>query len=232
VTYREGIEPIDIQRLISPLRYDVLVRKNFFELLEREMRLYEHDFDRFMEIATQSPYRLWFDRVYCPRFQPALLLDDAAHEEAYRKRVKSSARLYASFERCGFLPDHKIILRSGREILPAESGKPVSAEIFAGDGCHRLALLLKQGARVLQPGQYVVKVVSRYSPLDNTALLLPGLNLSSPEYTAFISASFSDNCHNRLDDLLDDVAARSPWRLGELKQVISADRLLFPAEAH
>ena len=227
--YVNGTEAIDIRRLISPLRYDVVVRKSFFDLLERERRLYEQDFDRFMEIADQSSYRAWFDRVYCPRFDPALLRNDAARKAAYHRRVRTSGDLFASIEKHGLLPGHKIILRSGREILPADSGKTVSARIFAGDGCHRLALLLKQGTTILRPDQYVVKLVSRYSPLDNTSLLLETLDVSSPEYAAFISASFTDTHHTRLEDLLDDVAKRSPWRLGELREVLSTDHLSLHA---
>jgi hypothetical protein len=227
--YVNGTEAIDIQRLISPLRYDVVVRKSFFDLLQRERRLYEQDFDSFMEIAERSSYRLWFDRVYCARFDSDLLRNDAAREAAYRKRVRASADLFASFERSGLVPGKKIVLRSGCEILPTDSGKTISAKIFAGDGCHRLALLLKSGATTLRPDQYVVKMVGRYSPLDNTALLLEALDLSSPEYVAFISASFTDKCHNRLEELLDDVATRSPRRLGELRQILSADHLLFHA---
>jgi hypothetical protein len=111
-----------------------------------------------MRIAAQCPYHTWFERVYCHRFDPGLLRNDDARWRAYCRRVQASARLYFSFEKHGFLPDHKITLRSGRRILASDSGKPVSARVFAGDGCHRLALLLKQGALVLKPGQYVVKV--------------------------------------------------------------------------
>ena len=220
----DGDEAIDIGRLISPLRYDVLVRKSFFDLLDVERRLYDQDFDRFMMIADQCSYRLWFERIYCARFDPDLLRTDAARRKAYRKRVKASAQLYFSFERHGFLPEHKITLRSGRQILASESGKPVSAKIFAGDGCHRLALLLKQGSAILRPEQYVVKVSSRYTPLDNTILLLKALGLSNSDYAAFIAASFSESHHDRLDELLNDVARHSPHRLDELKQVIAIDR--------
>jgi len=229
--YVEGTDAIDIWRLISPLRYDVLVRKRFFDLLQQERRTYEHDFEGFMRIAAQCPYHTWFERVYCHRFDPGLLRNDDARWRAYCRRVQASARLYFSFEKHGFLPDHKITLRSGRRILASDSGKPVSARVFAGDGCHRLALLLKQGALVLKPGQYVVKVSNRYSPLDNTALLLNALGLSNSDYVAFISASFSERHHSRVEELLDDVAARSPWRLDELRQVLAADRLSLHAAA-
>lgn len=222
-TYVDGTEAIDIERLISPLRYDVLVRKAFFALLDREWRAYDGDFHRFMEIADQCPYRLWFERVYCPRFKPALLRDPAARKKAYRKRVLASISLYSSYQQHGFLPDHKIVLRSGRAILPADSGKPVSAKVFPGDGCHRLALLLNDGATMLQPHQYLVKMAARYAPLDNTARLLHALPPTSSEYAAFISAAFTDSRHGCLNDLLEDVKAHAPWRLGELTQTISTD---------
>jgi len=228
----DGSEELDIPRLISPLRYDVLVRKSFFDLLARERSLYERDFDRFMEIASQCSYHTWFERIHCSRFDPGLLRNDTARQVAYRKRVKASGQLYFSFEKRGFLPEHKIVLRSGRQILPSDSGKSVSAQIFAGDGCHQLALLLKHGTTILRPQQYVVKVVPRYAPLDNTARLLGALDLANSDYAAFISASFSDSRHSRLDDLLDEVTARTPWRLGELKQVLAVDRLAFQAQMH
>lgn len=231
-TYVHGTEAIDIERLISPLRYDVLVRKAFFELLEREWRVHDGDFHRFMEIADQCPYRLWFERVYCPRFNPALLRDTAARKKAYRKRVLASIRLYSSFQEHGFLPGHKIVLRSGRAILPADSGKQVSAKVFPGDGCHRLALLLNEGAKVLQPHQYLVKVGPRYAPLDNTVRLLHALPPSSSEYAAFISAAFTDSRHGCLSDLLEDVKEHAPSRLRELTQVISTDCSLSRVETN
>jgi hypothetical protein len=227
--YVAGSEPIDIRRLISPLRYDVLVRKGFFDLLESERRLYERDPDGFAGMAARSSYHAWFEKVYCARFDPALLRDERARRAAFRKRVGASASLYFSFEKSGFLPRHRIVLRTGCEILPSDSGKPVSASIFAGDGCHRLALLLKRGCTHLEPEQYVVKVAPRYAPLDNTALLLEALELSASEYAAFISASFSSGRHDRLEALLEEVAARNPRRLGELERVIAADRLFLHA---
>jgi hypothetical protein len=224
VCYVDGTEPIDIRRLISPLRYDVIVRQRFFSLLDDQRRLYDQDRERFMAMAAQSPYRAWFDRVYCPRFQRRLLHSETARNRAFRKRVTASAKLYFSFEKFGFISKHKIILRTGCEMLPSDSGKQVSAAIFPGDGCHRLALLLGKGVTELAPEQYVVKVSPKYSPLDNTALLLAALEVPAAEYAAFLSASFSDGRHDCLEDLLDTVARRNPQRLPELRQIIAADQ--------
>lgn len=229
VCYVAGAEPIDIRRLISPLRYDVIVRQRFFTLLDDRRSLYDRDPEQFMTMAAQSPYRAWFDRVYCPRFQRGLLRNEAARDAAFRKRVKTSAELYFSFEKFGFIPKHKIILRTGCEMLPSDSGKLVSASIFPGDGCHRLALLLKNGVTQLAPEQYVVKVSPKYAPLDNTTLLLPALEMPTTEYAAFLSASFSDRRHDCLEDLLDTVARRNPRRLPELRQVIAADQRFLNA---
>ncbi|HEY1383986.1 MAG TPA: hypothetical protein VGF43_10245 [Dongiaceae bacterium] len=223
VCYVDGEAPVDIERLISPLRYDVVVRKRFFDLLQDERALYERDPERFVSIAARSGYYTWFEKVYCRRFEPALLRNDPARRAAFRKRVHASARLYSSFEQHGFIANRRIILRTGCEILPADSGKLVSANIFAGDGCHRLALLLKSGIRTIEPAQYVLKVSPRYSPLDNTALLLNALPLSMPEYAAFLSASYSTGRHESLEELVDAVGTGRPQRLIELKQVIAAD---------
>jgi hypothetical protein len=223
VCYIEGEAPVDIGRLISPLRYDVVVRKRFFDLLEDERSLYERHPARFVSIAAQPGYHAWFEKVYCLRFEPALLRNDAARRAAFRKRVQASARLYFSFEKQGFMTNRKVILRTGCEILPTTSGKLVSSNIFAGDGCHRLALLLKRGMKTLEPGQYVVKVSPQYSPLDNTGLLINALPLTIPDYAAFLSASYSTERHESLDDLLYAVGKHNPQRLIELKQVIAAD---------
>jgi len=201
----------------------VVVRKRFFDLLDAERVLYERSPERFVSIAAQSGYHTWFEKVYCTRFEPALLANDAARRAAFSRRVQASARLYLSFERHGFVAKHKIILRTGCEILPTSSGKSIATNVFAGDGCHRLALLLKRGIKTLEPAQYVVKVSPQYAPLDNTALLINALPLSMPDYVAFISASYGAGRHERLDALLYAVEMRSPQRLIELKQVIAAD---------
>jgi 2-polyprenyl-3-methyl-5-hydroxy-6-metoxy-1,4-benzoquinol methylase len=218
-----GTKPVDILRLISPLRYDVVVRREFFELLAGEEKLAREDFDRFVALAGAGPYREWFERVYCVRFHPELNQKKAERDQAFRERVRRSVELYRSFRATGFQTDHPITLKSGRTILPSDSGKRVEADIFVGDGCHRLALLLMSGVTRLEPGQYRVKIKPRYAPLDNTILLLPALDLAEKRYAAFVSHAFDEIAHDSLAELEKAVAKRAPHRIEALRAILSRD---------
>jgi 2-polyprenyl-3-methyl-5-hydroxy-6-metoxy-1,4-benzoquinol methylase len=229
--YVDGVQPVDILGLISPLRYDVLVRREFFELLAAEEKLAREDFERFVALAGAGPYREWFERVYCVRFHPELIQNKAERDRAFRERVRRSAALYRSFRDAGFQAQHRITLKSGREILPSDSGKRVAAGLFVGDGCHRLALLLMSGATRLEPGQYRVKVKPRYAPLDNTLLLLPALGLTEKSYAAFVSHAFDERGHDSLAGLEKAVAARAPHRAAELREILSRDARYLHAGA-
>jgi hypothetical protein len=221
--FRDGAEPVDIRKLISPLRYDVLVRKQFFELLADDEKLCINDFDRFVEKAKRSPYFDWFEKIYCFRFHPELVRDCAKRRSAFRERVRKSADLFYNFRKAGFLKSHRITLRSGRKILPSDSGKSVPSQLFVGDGCHRIALLLMNGTGRLDASQYRIKIEPRYTPLDNTILLLPGLRLPESEYAAFISWAFGDVEYYSLPSLRDAVKQHCPQRMDELSSITEQD---------
>src|SRR5688572_7146480 len=173
---------VALDRLISPLRYDILVRAEFFRFHGEHAALYDHSLPDYLAAAQSHSYFLWFTEVYVRRFHPELAGNPRALLDAFADRVRRSVELFRSFEARGFDSRHPIVLRSGRTILPTETGKVVSATVFAGNGCHRLALLLARGVRWLEPGTYVVKRTPTFRPLDNTALLLPVLRLSEAEY--------------------------------------------------
>ena len=217
-----GAEIIDIAKLISPLRYDVIARKDFFDFASAERSLYYTNRERFRLLARERLYYDWFEKVCCARFQPTLLRDRAKLADAFCKKIDRSMRLYESFQANGFLPANKIVLRSGRQILESDSGKLVSQRVFAGDGCHRLALLLHNGINLLQPDWHVIATAPRYTPVDNTILLLARAGLTEKAYAQFISASFESFC-NSVEDLKAHVAQSAPHRIDELDGILQRD---------
>ncbi len=55
LAYRPGREAIPIDQLISPLRYDILVRERYLRVLHERRALAEEDFEAFMElVATRA----------------------------------------------------------------------------------------------------------------------------------------------------------------------------------
>ena len=61
--YRPGSEALVIDELISPLRYDVLVRSQLFELLAAERACFDRSPDAFVDLARQTDYHRWFTVV-------------------------------------------------------------------------------------------------------------------------------------------------------------------------
>lgn len=221
--YRDGLEPIPLRTLVSPLRYDVLVRKAFFELLAAHRELARRDVDAFVAMVEPTSYRVWFDRVFCRRFAPHLLADPHARQLAFRERILRSVRLHETAWQEDFPSQDRITIHTAAEVRAADSGKRVTERFFVGDGCHRLALLLLAGKTALPPGAYRIEVASRFVPLDNTALLLPALALGEAEYARFLSWGYAEHEHHSVASLLREVQVRAPGRLAELHAVLDVD---------
>lgn len=99
----------------------------------------------------------------------------------------------------------------------------VLRELYAGDGCHRLALLINAGHTSLPPAWYRVSRRARRSVIDNTYPLLSMLPLSQADYLRYISLGYSDRTFTDVDALLADVARYRPDRLHELRSVLAID---------
>ena len=115
---------------------------------------------------------MWFHSVFLG-VHPELA-DDA--ERAFHDRVRAAVELYESFGRRGFDPRFPIVLRR----LP-------DGRLCAGDGCHRIALLMRTGHRVLRPWMYRVDPAQRDTPRDNTALLRPHLQVAEGTWARYLS---------------------------------------------
>ena len=74
---------------------------------------------------------------------------------------------------------------SGNQIHSV-NGKTLQQIYFAGDGCHRLAILRVLGHRTLSQKQYEVRVLDELESRDNTAILLETLPIKENEYFEFL----------------------------------------------
>jgi hypothetical protein len=225
--YRKGTVPLPIKWLISPLRYDVLVRLEFLRFHERHLDLYGTDFPAYLAKALDQPYFVWFREVLCRRRCPGLRDDRDGLVRAYEAKVRETAGLHRNYRERGFDRRDPIILRSGGKVLPTSTGKAIRRKMFVGDGCHRMALLMLDGAEILEPGHYRVRRYPAYEPLDNTHLLIGPLRLSRGEYYRYLSGGYTaSTCEDR-DMLLASVRKQEPARVAELEQVIAIDEPQF-----
>lgn len=175
---------IPIAPMVDPLRYDILVRKSFFDFCNARRDQIESDRAGFLQDALDHPYFLWFTEVLVARYHSADRNDPQRIRQLYHERVRQAVLLFDSIAQHGFSMRHPIIPYTGEAILPATSGREVTGRFFMGDGCHRLACLMSRGYTSL-PREFVrVKCFRRLAPFDNSALLADHLPV---DWTAFRS---------------------------------------------
>ena len=169
-----GVESVNIRSLISPLRYDVVVRADFFSFLGDLASRGVQRPDEVASAAREHPYFVWFEKVAMQRFRPWVLADEDLLRRQFTERVRSSMNLWSSFREHGFDIRHPVTLRSAPGPMAADSGAVVDRRLHVGDGGHRLALLLADGAEQLGPDMYRIDPRPLDGLIDNTAVLLPG----------------------------------------------------------
>lgn len=215
---RAGQSAIDIGELISPLRYDVLVRAQFFGFLAS--RPSGESEDALVTAAQSEPYAVWFRDVAMARFRPWVLQDPALLAESYAERVLASRALLTSFEARGYDPSKPVTLRVSSGTQRSDTGVPMHRTVHVGDGGHRLALLLQSGS-VLEPAMY--RLDPRPMPLiDNTAVLHRALALTDATYLAFVARGYTREECPDLGTLRRAAAARGSQSLSELEGVLAA----------
>jgi hypothetical protein len=227
-TWRPKTSPdagVDIAALISPLRYDVLVRAQLFDLVRDRpdggAAAGEAGDDELVAQARASAYFTWFEKVAMARFRPWVLEDPALLESQFRERVLSAAALYRSFAARGFDPAHPVTLRGTKGTLASDSGLEIAKTLHVGDGGHRLALLLCAGLP-LTAGTYRVDRRPMPHLIDNTAVLVPALDLAERDYVAFVAPGYgvaAADAGTTVAGLVEQVRARDLAAAEELAAV-------------
>ena len=213
--------PVSINSLVTPLRYDIIVRRDYFEFFGQNIDLYKDDFHKYLALAQKTPYFKWFRDVARYRFHT--LHDEKMLHKYFADKIKKSAKLYSVFEKNGFNPRHPITLKTGERILPTETGKRTSAVLYPGDGCHRIALLSLAGYTHLEPKHYIIKKFVRFRPHDNTAILIKSLQMDTTEYYTFLSMVYAEEPLCKRSDLKAQLAKTNPEKLAEFENIISVD---------
>lgn len=215
---RRGQDAIAVSELISPLRYDVLVRAQFFEFLTH--RPAGETADKLVAAASEEPYAVWFREVAMARFRPWVLKDPVALRSNFAERVLASRDLLKSFNTNGFDAKTPVTLRATTGVQTTDTGAQVSRTVHVGDGGHRLALLLQSGSD-LMPHMY--RVDPRPMPLiDNTAVLLGPLGIDDAAYCAFVEAGYGRHGFPDVESLLAAVARDDADAGSELRSVLEA----------
>jgi hypothetical protein len=182
-----GTEPVPVAELISPLRLDIMVRVDFFRLIEAHPDL---DPAAMPEVARGTAYDIWFRQVAMARYQPDVADDDQRYASAFDKRVRSATQLWRDFRIDGYDDRHPIVLRQPGPKTQLPEGNWVHRQRYMGDGCHRLAMIVATGADAVPPARYRLEPVALPRVLDNTAVLLPLLLPSEAEYAAFLGMGY------------------------------------------
>jgi hypothetical protein len=222
-----GENLLDIDRLISPLRYDVLVRQRYLEFLARNLDLFHRDFDAFVDLARREPYHAWFCAVAIHRIRPGTAPEEL--DGGFRERLRKTTRLYLGMSERGFDPQFPITVRTAGPVATTTTGKIVTGRLFPSDGCHRLAMLRHTGHRSLLPQWYRLRSDGDWQPPDNTGTLLAALGISRAEYFEFLSLGYADSIFHDEDALLAHVPSAA--QVDELRRIIAIDRPALEAQA-
>jgi hypothetical protein len=232
-SYLPGDEPVALDELLSPLRYDILVRADHFRFLDQHLELLDRDFDAYLRLARRHPYYAWYMDVALPRYRSQELADERRRLAVFRQRVLGAAELWRSFKAVGYDPRHPVTLRVAAPGAATPTGKVVRRRFHAGDGCHRLALLVAAGEPTLPPAWYRVRTDPMRSLIDNTSVLIGSLGLDREAYYGFLARGYGDGGRaGGREAIVRHVEANAPDRLAELRQVLAVDeRALEAVEA-
>lgn len=218
---RRGVRPVTIASLVSPLRYDIVVRKNFLAALGARA---DATPDELVAWARGTDYWRWFHDVRWVRASKRFKASFPDVDAAFHARVCAAAALRESFASRGFDPRNPIVLKSAEKTLPTSTGKRVETELFAGGGCHRIALLWLSGAQEISVDQYVSRHYQEWTPHDNTHLLRGLFAAREADYARFIASAYTREPIETIEELVGWVGRQAPDRLENLMLILRADR--------
>lgn len=225
---RNGVE---ISALVCPLRYDVLVRRDFFSFYSAHRETCFSDFQAFVDLVRRTSYYVWFMESEVVRSYSHLKGNAEALWGTFVERVRRAVALYESITAHGFDRRFPITLRTAEQLLPPTAdrsapptGKSVSARYFQAVGCHRLAMLMYMGHKVLPVDCFRVQCFRQFSPFDSTSLLARSLPIESSSYFAFLSSYYcAPLVFEHKEEFLKFVAENRPEYLAEVMSVIRVD---------
>jgi hypothetical protein len=225
-SYETPDRELAIAPIVSPLRFDISVRLDFLRFYQRSRELYREDFGRFADAAREHDYFVWFKKIMCVNWQPHVLADEATFARAWEQRLRATAALVESFEQRGFDTRFPVTLYAGERVLETGTSKRVAREVYAGDGNHRMAMLIAGGQSTLQPGQYRIKRFRRLRPNDTTPELLRLLRVSEDAYLEFLRQGYDGVRIERRDGRIEVEPAGTAAE-AELRTVLRVDQPLL-----
>lgn len=222
---------IEIAAIICPLRYDVLVRRNFYSFYAAHHDLYESDRNAFVACTKATSYYTWYIESEAVRTNKHLRGNAEALERNFIDRIDRAVTLYKYVQQDGFSARYPITLKTAKHILPpttdrdgAPTSKRIRTKYFLADGCHRIALLMALGYQTLPPNYFRVKQYQAFSPFDSTILLARRLITDPAEYYGFISSYYTaPTVTTNRNDFLDYIQVHKPEWMDEVVSVIRAD---------
>lgn len=226
-TITDGSAPVPLDHVISPLRYDVVVRERFLRFLAAQGDPLDIDVDAVVAAARDQEYHAWFRHVAIHHVRPGTARE-ADLEAAFRRRVVQTANLLGSFSARGFDARYPVTLRTaGAGPVTTSTGKRLTGRLYASDGCHRLALLRMAGETVLRPEWYQVRTDPRWAPPDNTGALIPVLGISRAEHLAFVASGYTTAAVGDAAALLAHLAETGPAAAAEVAGLLALDAPLL-----
>ncbi len=202
VTVPEHAEGIPIWSIVSPLRYDVLVRRDFYSFYAAHRDLYLEDRNGFADLARKDQllYLVLGVRGRTRQQSPAYEQNLAGFQVFAANEPSSPAvRERQTVRVPDSVSDHP---QDGKpdpspydESRGASSGKRLGAKYFLADGCHRVALLMALGHQNLPAEYFRVKHYQEFSPFDSTVLLARRVVQDASEYYCFLSQSLYGSCY-------------------------------------
>ncbi|WP_158282908.1 flippase [Nocardioides silvaticus] len=221
---RPGTERIPVDRLLSPHRADILARMSIFDLAADHRDIL--DTEEFFELATRSPYGVWFRTIVVPGLGLAGV-SEQEQDTLFRQAVSRATHLFESFEARGFDNQHPITVAR----VPADTlvgGRSLAEDRWVPvDGNHRLALLVRSGQSHIEVDQYVVDPDG--DRRHNTATMRDALGQSEAEAVAFLARGLCPpgRVVTTWSELLDELAL--PANRAHLEQWPEAR--LWPSDA-
>lgn len=213
--------PLPLDQLVSPFRYDIEVRRRFLDLVAEHESSWRHDPDAFIAVAAESDYHTWY-RAVAVRSIGVDADDPQELAQGFARRVRKTIAFYDEYHRLGrFDPRYPVTVRPVDGVVGER--KQFSGERFVPvDGCHRIAMLLREGRSELSPTEYRIAPASD-PVLDNTERLVAELEVSDDDYYRFVSRGFLEVELTDRSELLAAVRATDATLADEVDAIMQID---------